>query len=103
MIYAFQTIGLFLYPLKTTETQKFSEIFRRYRKIPVTWNGIKTISYLLPIYSIVFSIQYHITIIKFLFQKLHETKMTVAEIPSLKIITQCINELRSCIFIDNIV
>ena len=34
----FHTTGLFLYPLKTSENQRFS-VFRGYRKRPVAWNG----------------------------------------------------------------
>ena len=32
--------GLFLYPLKTSEYQRFSDVFRRYRKRPVAWNRL---------------------------------------------------------------
>ena len=32
--------GLFLYPLKTWENQRFSDVFRRHRKRPVAWNGL---------------------------------------------------------------
>ena len=32
--------GLFLYPLKTSENQRFSYIFRGYRKRPVAKNGL---------------------------------------------------------------
>ena len=35
----FHAIGVFLYPLKTSENQRFSDLFRRYRKTPVAWNG----------------------------------------------------------------
>ena len=31
--------GLFLYPLKTSENQMFSDVFRGCRKRPVAWNG----------------------------------------------------------------
>ena len=31
----FHVIGLFLYPLKTSENQRFSDVFRGYRKRPV--------------------------------------------------------------------
>ena len=37
----FHATGLFLYPLKTSENQRFLDIFRGYRKRPVTWNGLK--------------------------------------------------------------
>ena len=30
-----------LYPLKTSENQRFSDVFRGYRKKPVAWNGLK--------------------------------------------------------------
>ena len=33
---------LFLYPLKTSENQTFSDIFRGYRKSTVTWNRLMT-------------------------------------------------------------
>ena len=33
--------GLFLCSLKTSEKQKFSDVFRGYRKRPVAWNGLK--------------------------------------------------------------
>ena len=35
--------GLFLYPLKTSENQRFSDVFRGYRKRPVAWNWLKRI------------------------------------------------------------
>ena len=31
----FHATGLFLYPLKTSENQRFSDVFRGYRKRPV--------------------------------------------------------------------
>ena len=34
--------GLFLYLLKTSENQRFYDIFRGYGKRPVTWNGLMT-------------------------------------------------------------
>ena len=40
----FHTTGLFRYPLKTSENQRFPDIFRGYRKRPVTWNGLKVFS-----------------------------------------------------------
>ena len=36
----FQINSLFLHPLKTTENQRFSDVFRGYRKRPMTWNGL---------------------------------------------------------------
>ena len=36
----FHVIGLFPYPLKISENQRFSDVFRRYRKRPWTWNGL---------------------------------------------------------------
>ena len=40
----FHATGLFRYPLKTSESQRFPDIFRGYRKRPVTWNGLKVFS-----------------------------------------------------------
>ena len=37
----FHATGLFLHPLKTSKNQRFSDVFRGYRKIPVTRNGLK--------------------------------------------------------------
>ena len=38
--------GLFLYPLKASENQRFSDVFKGYRKRPVAWNGlIKSVPY----------------------------------------------------------
>ena len=37
----FHPIGLFLYHLKTSENQRFSEVFRGYRKRPMGWNGLR--------------------------------------------------------------
>ena len=34
---SFHAIGLFLYLLKTSEDQNFSDIFKGYRKRPVAW------------------------------------------------------------------
>ena len=31
----------FLCPLKTSEKQKFSDVFRRFRKRPVAWKGFR--------------------------------------------------------------
>ena len=39
VINPFYAIGLFLYPLKTWENQRFSDVVRGYRKRPVIWNG----------------------------------------------------------------
>ena len=36
----FHTSGLFLYPLKTLGNQMLTDIFRRYRKRLVAWNGL---------------------------------------------------------------
>ena len=36
----FHATGLFLYPLKTSENPWFSDVFRRYGKRPVAWNGL---------------------------------------------------------------
>ena len=36
----FHTTGLFLYPLKTSGNQMFSDVFRGYRKRPVAWTGL---------------------------------------------------------------
>ena len=38
----FQATGLFLYPLKTSENQRFSDVFRGHRKRPVAWNGLRS-------------------------------------------------------------
>ena len=40
LINPFHTIGPFLYPLKTSEIQRFSAVFRRYRKKSMAWNGL---------------------------------------------------------------
>ena len=37
----FHATDFFLYPLKTSENLRFSDIFRGYRERPVTWNGLK--------------------------------------------------------------
>ena len=42
----FHATGLFLYLLKTSENQRFSDIFRRYRKSPVARNRLIKIIYL---------------------------------------------------------
>ena len=36
----FRATGLFPYPLKTSGNQRFSDVFRGYRKRPVAWNGL---------------------------------------------------------------
>ena len=36
----FHANGLILYLLKTSENQRFSDVFRGYRKRPVAWNGL---------------------------------------------------------------
>ena len=36
----FHDTALFLYPLKTSENQKFSDFFRGYRKKTVAWNRV---------------------------------------------------------------
>ena len=38
--------GLFLYTLKTSENQRFSDVFRDYRKRPVARNGLNDIKLL---------------------------------------------------------
>ena len=38
----FHTTDLFQYPLKASENQRFSDVFRVYRKRPVAWNTLKT-------------------------------------------------------------
>ena len=38
---SFYTTSLFLYSLKTLENQKLSDVFRRYRNKPVSWNWSK--------------------------------------------------------------
>ena len=39
MLKPFHNAGLFLSPLKTSEDCWFSDVFRGYKKTPVTWNG----------------------------------------------------------------
>ena len=39
----FHAAGLFLYPLKTSENQSFSDNFRGYKKKPVLRNGYLTL------------------------------------------------------------
>ena len=36
--FLFRTTGLFLYPLRTSEKLRFSDVLRGYRKRPVVWN-----------------------------------------------------------------
>ena len=39
----FYATGLFLYPLKASENLWFSDVFKKYRKRPVAWNGLRPI------------------------------------------------------------
>ena len=39
----FHATDFFLYPLKTSENHGFSDVFRGYRKRPVTWNGLRRV------------------------------------------------------------
>ena len=39
----FHVTGLILYPLKTSENQRFSDVIRGYRRRPVTWNRLMLI------------------------------------------------------------
>ena len=48
----FHATDLFWYPLKTSETQRFSDVFRGYQKSSVTWNGVNCISIVLGILKI---------------------------------------------------
>ena len=41
-INTFHATGLFWFPLKTSENQSFSDVFRGYRKKPVARNGLKS-------------------------------------------------------------
>ena len=41
--YQFHANDLFLYPLKTSENQRFSDVFRGYRKRLTAWNWLLTI------------------------------------------------------------
>ena len=41
VINPFYATDLFWYPLKTSENQRFSDVFRGYQKRPVAWNGLK--------------------------------------------------------------
>ena len=36
----FRTTGLFRYPPRKTENQRFPDVFRGYQKRPVAWNGL---------------------------------------------------------------
>ena len=45
VINQFQVTGLFLYPLKISENQRFSDVFRVYRKRPVAWNWLITFNF----------------------------------------------------------
>ena len=40
----FHATGLVLYPRKTSENQRFSDILRKYRKRPVAWYGLRKIN-----------------------------------------------------------
>ena len=42
----FHATGLFLFPLKTSENQRFSDVLRGYRKRSVAWSGL-TFSFLI--------------------------------------------------------
>ena len=44
-ISAFYSVGLFQYPVKILTNQRFSNVFRGYRKRPVTWNELKWTTY----------------------------------------------------------
>ena len=40
LISPFHATGLFLYPLKTSENQKFSDVSRGFKKRSMAWNGL---------------------------------------------------------------
>ena len=42
----FHVTGLLRYPLKTSENQRFSDVFRGYWKRPVAWNGLRCSTFL---------------------------------------------------------
>ena len=42
-IKSFHATGLFRYPLKRSENQRFYDVFRVYRKRPMSCNGLKTL------------------------------------------------------------
>ena len=42
LINQFHVAGLFFYPLKTSENQRFSDVFKGYRKKLMAWNGLRT-------------------------------------------------------------
>ena len=44
LINPFHATDLFWYPLKTSENQRFSDVFRGYQKRSVAWNGLKMVS-----------------------------------------------------------
>ena len=46
----FHVTDLFWYPLKTSESQRLSDVLRGYRKRSVAWNGLK--NYVVPSYSL---------------------------------------------------
>ena len=41
----FRATDLVLYPLKTSENQRLSNVFRWYRKRPLTWHGLRLYGY----------------------------------------------------------
>ena len=45
MINPFHATDLFWYPLKTSENQRFSDVFRGYQKRSVAWNGFEKIGF----------------------------------------------------------
>ena len=49
--------GLFLYTLKTSENQRFSDVFRGYRKRPVAWNRLMRRSTYFSLISILFEVE----------------------------------------------
>ena len=42
----FHVTGLLRYPLKTSENQRFSDVFMGYWKRPVAWNGLRCSTFL---------------------------------------------------------
>ena len=42
LINSFHAAGIFVYTLITSENQRFSDVFRAYRKRPVGWNGLNS-------------------------------------------------------------
>ena len=45
MSYPSHVTGLILYTPKTLVNQRFSDVFRGYRKRPVAWNGLTDLSF----------------------------------------------------------